>query len=257
MTTRPDQWWNETWNPNVMQCTRVWPGCDNCWHLRFADRHACNPAFPMEIQAAYRGTGKPILREDVLEKPLHWKRPRRIAVQMMGDLGHSSLDMHHLHAIFDVMRECRRHEFIIPTKRPSTLERFLHGVDGWPFPNVTILVSAWDQESADRMIPQLLQVQAARRGVSLEPLLGPVYLMELQRPWEFHESPYGWNEWLRRHLHVCICGAETGPHARPMKLEWAMDLRDQCKAAGIPFWFKTAGPGVEIPQGLLVREWPK
>jgi protein gp37 len=99
----------------------------------------------------------------------------------------------------------------------------------WPLPNVWLGTSAEDQQRADERIPLLLQTPAAVRFVSLEPLLGPIDLMSIEAP----ET--------RNVLDWVICGGESGPHARPMHPDWARSLRDQCAAAGVPFFFKQWG----------------
>jgi len=133
----------------------------------------------------------------------------------------------------------------------------------WPLPNVWGLVTAENQERADERIPWLFEAPFAVRGVSVEPMLGPVHLGK-------HLPGYRWEAvgdgpdvvgaeavWDERGLDWVICGAETGPAARPMDLAWARDLRDQCKAAGVPYFFKRPSPGTETPPDLMVREWPR
>ena len=97
-----------------------------------------------------------------------------------------------------------------------------------------------------KRIPILLETPAAVRFVSIEPMLGRVLLTSYDEM-QTIQSELGW----------VICGAETGPGARQMDLAWARDLRDQCREAGVPFFFKSAGPGNEIPPDLMIRERPK
>jgi len=121
-------------------------------------------------------------------------------------------------------------------------------------PNLWLGVSVENQEWADKRIPVLLQIPVQHHFVSIEPMLGPVML---QIPWnllnagrDYLKSPG------KRCLRWVILGAETGPGARPMNLDWARSVRDQCKAAGVPFWFKSAGLQKQVPADLEIRESP-
>jgi len=131
-------------------------------------------------------------------------------------------------------------------------------------PHIWLGVTAENQRCADERIPWLLQTPAAVRFVSVEPCLEPVDVAALKDgsadvnalTGERQMAPFAYADGGPR-LSWIICGAETGPGARPMDLQWARDLRDQCRAAGIPFFWKRAGPGQETPPDLMVREWPK
>lgn len=242
-----------TWNPLAMRCTPVSRGCDHCWHLRFAARHAKNPAFEQAVRDAYAG-GAPVLREEELAAPLRRRKPTMIAVQLMGDLFHEQVSDEVIAAVFGVMAACPQHLFVVLTKRTERLPRWsamaepvrrtIHwvgksslpglGTGPWPLPNVILGTSIEDQPSADARLPDLLRCPAARRVVSVEPMLGPVDLWAM--------SDGSWYDWV-------IFGGEAGLGARPMHPEWARDLRNQCVAAGVPFMFKQWGDWV--PDGNL------
>ena len=129
------------------------------------------------------------------------------------------------------MAVCQRHGFLILTKRPERMRAAIDNIYDPAdvlrlLPNVWLGVTAETQEWADKRIPILLQTPAAVRFVSVEPMLGPVDL-----------EPYLHGiDWV-------ICGAETGPRARPIEETWVYDLVAQCRMAGVPFWFKSWGTG--------------
>jgi len=111
-----------------------------------------------------------------------------------------------------------------------------------PHQNVWLGATCENQEQADKRIPHLLKCQAAVRFISVEPMLGTINFREIKPLMNaFNSSPYGWHEWLRRKLHLVICGGESGPNARPMHPDWVRSLRDQCVAASVPFHFKQWG----------------
>lgn len=216
------------------------------------------------------------------------ERPRRIFVNSMSDLFHENVTDEMRDRIFAVMALRPQHTFQVLTKRPARmLEYFandMHGMrwlDAWDklpnvpksarasvtevidgkLPNVQLGVSVENQATADERIPLLLQTPAAARFISAEPLLGPIDLSILPRPFKFHQSPYGWERWLARHLHWAIVGGESGPGARQMNAAWARSLRDQCVAAGIPYFFKqwgawvpTSDPKIAAARGIPLEE---
>ena len=243
-----------TWNPLAMRCTKCSPARDNCWHLRWANRHA--------MRAAYAGDAPPLLVEHRLEEPLETRKPARIGVQFMGDLFHEDVPEWALFHIFETMTQSPRHTFFLLTKRPRRLLEFASRAPAnEPLlpPNIHIGVTAENQKMADERIPVLLQIPAAFYYVSLEPLLSSIYLDML--PQEKGGCPGAYNvltgEWwpavgdadieyenriteLPR-LNLAIVGGETGPGARPMHPDWARGIRDQCKATGVGFHFKSHG----------------
>ena len=190
---------------------------------------------------------KTIVDEKALRAPLHWKAHKRIFVENQSDLFGEWVPAKHIDLAFAVMSQSPEHTFQILTKRPEQMlvyltdERTQDGIDEagtklgwchanvqgrWPLPNVWLGVSVEDQATADARIPLLLQTPAAKRFVSYEPALGPVDLSKWLR-----YNPISW----------LICGGESGPGARPMHPDWPRSIRDQCVAAGVPFFFKQWG----------------
>lgn len=237
-----------TWNPIVMRCSPVSEGCKNCWHLRMAHRLKNNPTLSLKVQnKAYAG-GKPVILDDVLHAVLRLKQPARIGVQFMGDLFHENVPDEFIAKVLYVARETpisRKHTYLILTKRPKRmlkmLSRYVKDYPTlFPLPNVWLGVSVEDQKTADKRIPLLLYTPAAVRFVSYEPALGPV-------DFEEYLKTCRWIDWI-------IMGGETGPGARPMDPGWARSVRDQCRVAGVPFWFKQNGEWIsawDVPKLFL------
>jgi len=254
-------WTDETWNPTT-GCDRTrFAGCEHCYALEYAGRLKLSGSRRYQRDGDPRTSGPGFgltLHPDVLDKPRHWREPRRVFVNSMSDLGHPAIPDEFLAAIFDVMAETPRHTFQVLTKRPHRLRRFLEGYYGdcdhgggygpcrycEPLPNVWIGTSVAVQSDADTLIPVLLEIPAAVRFVSAEPLLGPITL----KP-----------EWLQG-LSWLIAGGESGTEHRPMDLAWPRGLRDQCLASGVAFFFKQSsarypGQGREL-DGRLWEEYP-
>lgn len=186
----------------------------------------------------------------------------------MSDLFHENAPDEWIDQAFAVMALCPQHTFQALTKRPkrmldwvrknSTGGRIFHlasqidpkkygAVSGsWPLPNVWLGVSVEHQEAADARIPLLLQTPAAVRFVSAEPLLGRV---DLHLP-DQEAYPLKMRPVAIQRIHWVICGGESGPGARPMHPDWARSLRDQCRAANVPFFFKQWGEW--LPEGIEV-----
>lgn len=255
------EWCEETWNP-VTGCTPVSEGCRNCYAQRHANRMRGKYGYPAD--EPFRVT----LHADRLDIPLHWRKPRRIFVCSMGDLFHVDVDDVFRDKVFRIAYICPRHTFLILTKRPEEMARYLGNfrtlvgpqrwghrtmVESWPLPNVWLGTSVEDQEMAEKRIPYLVQCKAAVLFVSYEPALGAVQ----------------WGQWLGtcgddQDFNWLICGGESGPGARPMDPEWARQARDACELAGVPFFMKQMGghPNkraklAEIPSDLRIREYPK
>jgi protein gp37 len=230
------EWTDATWNP-VTGCTRVSKGCRNCYMARTVPRQGLDP-------------WKVVLHPDRLEQPLKWRRPRRIFVNSLSDLFHEDVPIKFISRVWLTMQLAPQHTFQILTKRPGRMLAYMREFghyEGKPLPNVWLGVSAENQETADERIPLLLQTPAAVRFVSAEPLLGPVSFRWAQ--WEPFSRDRVTNhlDGLRR-LDWIIVGGESGPGARPMHPYWARSIRDQCQAAGVPFFFKQWGEWTAIGQ---------
>ncbi len=243
-----------SWSPIAMRCTPVSTGCANCWHLAMAKRLAKNPVIDRNRQTAYAG-GPFLLDEKELEAPLHLKKPARIGVQFMGDLFHDNISMEWIGRILRLARAITQHKFFFLTKRPKRMRDAL-----WPWDikgdviepkpdHLFFGISVEDQRTADERIPILLQIPAGHRWVSIEPMLGPVDL-EPYLNWERLGEKFNSLNWV-------VLGGETGPKARPLHPDWVRSLRDQCRAAGVPFFFKQLSGKQLIPKDLMIREFPK
>ena len=228
------EWVGRSWNP-VTGCTPVSEGCKNCYAERMAKRMAGRFGYPKK---------KPFqvtTHTDRLDQPQNWRKPSSIFVCSMGDLFHESLPFWAIDAVIGSCMAANWHTYIFLTKRPviaynyfdSTSDRMenfqkLKGILG---------VTAENQAWADKRIPILLQIPAAKRFVSCEPLLSPVDLnFNIKTGYGSFKESY-----LNIGLDWVICGGETGPGARPMHPDWAKSLRDQCQEASVPFFFKSWG----------------
>jgi len=221
------EWTQSTWNP-VTGCTKISQGCRNCYAETFAERWRGIPGHPYEQGFDLK------LWPRRLELPLTWKEPRTIFVNSMSDLFHKDVPDDFIARVFDTMERASWHKFQLLTKRAERLARWTqqHYVDGagyvngrrrWP-KNVWAGVSVESQDHVDR-IDYLVHVPADIRFLSVEPLLGPVKIKAAH---------------LRK-IQWVIVGGESGPKARPMDPDWARDVRDQCQAAEVPFFFKQWG----------------
>lgn len=222
------EWTEATWNP-VTGCDRVSEGCDHCYALTLAKRlkAAGNRRYQVDGDPRTSGPGFGLtLHWDVLHRPLGWRRPRLVFVNSMSDLFHPQVPVGFIARVFEVMAEADRHTFQILTKRPGRMASILRRIRPRPLPNVWLGTSVENQRWAGVRVPQLLATAAAVRFLSCEPLLGPLDLGG--------QIMDGGIDWV-------IVGGESGRQARPMQPEWARSLRDQCTAAGVPFFFKQWG----------------
>jgi protein gp37 len=256
------RYWDKPWSL-VSGCTRCSPGCDHCWALAMEDRFRLN-----QNEVGDRQT-KVVIRPDRLDIPLKRKKPTVWAV--WNDLFHEDVPADFIVSAFMTMFSADQHTYLVLTKRPKRAVGLLNSIwriQGTNEPyiskakNVWIGVTACNQSEADEKIPLLLQIQAAVRFVSIEPMLGPVdlHLTRSDRrthllndcdnfPGVEHSRKY------RNDISWVVLGGETGAGARPMKTEWVRDVRDQCKAAGVPFFFKAWGPCEEVGRMLYGRTW--
>lgn len=247
------EWTDETWNP-LAGCTRASAGCDNCYAARMALRLEAMAQADIAAGkdpggktkyigvATRNGRGVPAfngtinLDTDALNVPLNWRKPRRVFVNSMSDLFHPGVPFRFVADAFTVMRLSPRHTYQVLTKRPGRMADFQrqHYPNGFPA-NVWAMTSVENQAAADERIPDLLRVRAAVRGLSMEPLLGPVNIGfggVMPNRWQWLDGDS---------LHWVIVGGESGPNARPMHPDWVRSIRDQCQAAGVPFFFKQWG----------------
>ncbi len=255
-----------TWNPLAMRCTPCSPGCTNCWHIRYADRLSGNAGIASNKRAAYAG-GPPVLDMKELGAPLRKRKPAMIGVQFMGDLFHEDVSDEWIEEVFAIMEVCQRHTFMLLTKRPERAVKFVTHPTGKHLvrDNVWMGTTVENQPAADKRILELLKLRKyfPVLFVSAEPMLGP---MNIRRYLPFYDLPScmsGDGPVYRKGLDWVICGGETGPGARMMSELWAVKLRDQCVAAGAPFFFKKWGDAWHLPKrwqrlldGRLWEEMP-
>lgn len=228
------EWTESTWNP-VTGCTKVSPGCEHCYAERMSHRLKAmgNPKYANAFDLT--------VHEDALDAPLRMKTPRMIFVNSMSDLFHSGVALDFIQRAFGVMKQASWHTFQVLTKRSSRLAELSEKLE-WP-ENIWMGVSVETEDYTFR-IDDLRTTAAATKFLSLEPLLGPLHGLDLNEI-----------DWV-------IVGGESGPGARPMKEEWVTDIRDQCVAQGIPFFFKQWGgvqkkrAGREL-EGRIWDDFPK
>jgi protein gp37 len=266
-------WATDTWSP-VLGCSPVSAGCAHCYAIRTTWRLAHNPnpkvSGPRQglvdrrmgdiwgtAAGALRWTGGVACLPDELDTPLHWKKPRRIFVNSMSDLFHPEVPDEFIRQVLDVTASAYWHQFLILTKRPDRMRRFSAGVKhwqkgafnvgaplvGWP-ENVWLGVSIENQETADERIPILLDTPAAHRFVSAEPLLGPIRVDDMGDGREGTLKPLVGLHWARGkgpRLDWVIVGGESGPGARPCKIEWIHSIVEQCKTASTSCFVKQLG----------------
>lgn len=288
------QWTEETWNP-IAGCSVVSPGCTNCYAMRrTAPRLSKNPATPhyhgtvKPSKGGYVWTGKiGIAGDTAFLKPLRTRKPTMFFVNSMSDLFHENVPDEVIDRVFAVMALTPQHTYQVLTKRSARMREYLRAEwfgfrmrnamqllrpspfieTALPLSNVWLGVSVEDQARANERIPDLLATPSAIRFISAEPLLGPVdlenfcdgfkFIDALRGNW-WHENPEGNNPVSRGHekLDWVIVGGESGKGARPMDPDWARSIRNQCAAAGVPFFFKQWG--AYLPAGQMMadgRQW--
>ncbi len=227
----------KTWNP-VTGCTKVSEGCKNCYAERMAKRLAGRYGYPKDDPF------KVTLHLDRLGQPLRWRKPTTIFVCSMSDLFHEDVPFEFVDEVLYAVKRCPQHTFLLLTKRPKRMYEYVERVElvDWPLDNAWLGVTAENQEMADKRIPILLQMPAAKRFVSVEPMLGPVDLSYFLPKTPFKDCKEELKPWYNAHgPNWIIVGGETGPGARPMNPDWARGLRDQCQDANVPFFFKQWG----------------
>lgn len=285
------QWTDSCWNP-VRGCSRVSPGCDNCYAMGQAHRFS-GPGGPYDGLTTLRKgkvdwSGRVRFVPNALGEPLRWRKPRRVFVNSMSDLFHESLSNEQVAAVFGVMAACPQHTFQVLTKRAERMREWfewlafdccdengppepvvcgIHAANHcadvdhlglpatWPLFNVWLGVSAEDQKRADERVPHLLATPAVVRFVSVEPQVGHVDLSAFLS----HEIGLDW----------AIIGGESGSRARLFDIAWARQLKEQCTDAGVAFFMKQAGANVidsdyglsplsyHDKKGGNMSEWPE
>ncbi len=233
-------------------CFKISPGCKNCYAATFDRRvHGKDTEF-WDAAGPRRFFG-----DEYWAKPIAWnaKAARdgvryRVFVGSMCDWAekHPDAETDRVMAafrirLFDLIRRTPHLDWLLLSKRIENVKALLPWTDAdKPWPNVWVMTTVEDQEHADRRVPILLEINAVVRGLSCEPLLGPI---DLRRIGQFRGEPLSALEEVvgyieRRKIDWVIAGAESGPRARPCNLEWLRFLRDQCREAGTRFLLKQA-----------------
>lgn len=232
------EWTESTWNP-VTGCSKVSPGCAHCYaeslSLRFG--HSERPWTPENSAMNV------VLHEARLDQPVRWKRPRMIFVNSMSDLFHELVPFEFIASVYSTMREASQHTFQVLTKRPERALEFSKSIH-WN----SVLTNVWTGVSIENSrytwrATTLREIPSAVRFISAEPLLGSLFDSRGKH------APLELNliDWL-------IAGGESGPHARPMNIAWARELRDACEAEGVAFFFKQWGGRTSKAGGRLLDD---
>jgi protein gp37 len=228
------EWVDTTWNP-LTGCTKVSPGCKNCYAERMSRR------LRLMGQRNYANEFALAIHPHMLGVPLKWKKPKRIFVNSMSDLYHRDVPEEFILRVFDTMTRADWHTYKILTKRADRLEALS--------PKLPWADHIWQGVSVENAdytfrIDHLRRTAAKVKFLSIEPLLGPIPDLDLTG------------------IHWVIVGGESGPGCRPMAIDWVMQIKDRCDAAGVPLFFKQTGEKLarqmrfKSKKGCDDAEWP-
>ena len=207
------EWTEMTWNPTT-GCNKLTAGCKFCYAEVMSRRlHA------MGLEK-YRNNFKLTLHPETLEIPYEWKKPKVVFVNSMSDLFHKDVPLEYIQKVFKTMNDNPMHTFQVLTKRSDLLSKYSKDLN-WT-PNIWMGVSVENEKVVHR-IDELRETGALIKFLSLEPLIGPLRNLNLDK------------------MHWVIVGGESGHNARPMDKEWVVDLKNQCKKAKVAFFFKQWG----------------
>ena len=232
------EWTEATWNPTT-GCDQISAGCDNCYAMTLAKRLKAmgQPRYQVDGDPRTSGPGFGVqTHPDALTAPLRWRQPRRIFVNSMSDLFHARIPVDYVREVFAIMERTPQHSYQLLTKRSSRMRKLAPKLV-WPS-NLWVGVTVESDSHLDR-INDLVEVPAAVRFISAEPLLGSLSGIDLSRI-----------DWL-------IAGGESGRAHRPMNAEWVRELREATRLSGTSFFFKQWG-GVRPKSGgrtLDGRTW--
>ncbi len=225
---RPDGvYWDKFWNPFI-GCTKIGPGCDNCWPDNYKKRFAASgillPGTETHVVRPFKNW------EKIIEAPARWKKPQVIAVCFLGDLFHSNVSRDVPARMFDIMCHNPRHTYLVLTKRPGRMARFVERyfrnrkLNAWLFLNIWYGVSAENQQMFNIRMGPIHTLDVPNKFVSLEPLLGPIDVFAS----------------LQANIRQVIIGAESGPKKkrRMCNPKWIYDIVTQCHYADVPVFVK-------------------
>lgn len=241
------EWCDSTWNP-ITGCTR---GCSYCFARRVAERfgkheHEDSAPYATAVEGeVFPCDFRPTIYPHRLDEPLRRKKPARIFLGSMGDLFDPAFSDEFRLKVLLTVAWAERHTFLLLTKRPDELRRFIlahdyapHSLASSPLPNLWLGVTAESQAEADERTSLLLDTPAAVRFVSIEPMLGPV---DLRLPRWRPTAGVCELDWV-------IVGGQTGPGAKPLNPEWPQPVVAQCRAAGVPVFVKSNAGLADAPQ---------
>lgn len=219
------EWTGSSWNP-LTGCTKISPGCKNCYAERMAKRLCAmgNPNYLNGFDLTFH--------EHVVGLPFTWKKPQMVFVNSMSDLFHENVPLEFIKKVFSVMTIAKQHTFQVLTKRSSRLAE-LSPLLNWP-QNVWMGVSVENGDYAYRL-ENLSRTPAAVKFASMEPLIGPA-----------DNADFSLLDWV-------IVGGESGPGARPMHEDWAITIRNKCEEKKVPFFFKQWGGVNKKKAGRLLE----
>lgn len=219
------EWTEMTWNPTT-GCTKISQGCKFCYAEVMSKRLQA-----MGIEK-YKDNFKVRIHPKELNVPYTWKKPKIVFVNSMSDLFHPEVPFYFIEKVFQVMNDNQQHIFQVLTKRNERLLE-LHEKLNWT-PNVWMGVSVEDQQVEHR-IDYLRKTNAKVKFLSLEPLIGPLPNLNLEKI-----------DWV-------IVGGESGRKPRPIKLEWVKDIQNQCEQANVAFFFKQWGGTNKKKSGRILN----
>ena len=224
------EWTDATWNP-VRGCVKISPGCTHCYAATFAERFRGVPGHPYEQGFDFR------IVPEKLAEPLKWTKPKMIFVNSMSDLFMDQVPDEYVVAVTKVMHLANWHTFQVLTKRSERLRDMLAGPLAFAAADKHIWwgVSAENRKYGLPRIEHLRAAPAAMRFLSIEPLLEDVGEINLTG------------------IHWVIVGGESGPGARPMDKAWVVSMRNQCRSAKVPFFFKQWGGVRKSETGRLIN----
>ena len=236
------EWATETWNP-VVGCTKCSTGCEDCWAEAFAKRLK-GMGIPQYQNVVNRNgwTGEISLVEKALDIPLHWKKPRVIFPVSMGDLFHPGVPFEFIDRMVSVMTSFPQHKYLILTKRPERMAEYqwIDWVDGsYDMSHIHLGATICNQAEQNKNAPILSATPPARKWHSYEPLLGPIDILSGA-------------DLLPDYV---VLGCESGPKRRPCKLEWMIDVVEQCQAVSIPVFVKQVNINGRVSHNMA--EWPE
>ncbi len=289
------EWTNETWNV-IVGCSRISSGCQKC----YAATAAASPRlqqFP-QYQAVSKWDGTVQFVESQLLKPLSWRKPKRIFVCSMADLFHANVLDEWIHQVMAVVALSPQHTFQILTKRPERMKEYFSQPNLWvkwyeaasvnlwdavsdkfgglinlqqyftlqpfPLPNLWLGTSTENQQMADKRIPILLQIPAAIRFLSCEPLLEEIDFRQAGAIQRLISDDYEW-ELVNEDIQWIVVGGESGPQSRPCHIEWIESIVQQCQQSQTPVFVKQLGANAYYQgqqfktrdkKGVEIKEFP-